>query len=256
MTSAYFCSMQTEWFKDWFNTSYYHLLYDHRNDDEANQFIHHLLQSLNPDTSSRMLDLACGRGRHARFLAEKGYEVTGVDLSDASISFAKTHSGDNPEFFVQDMRLPCRILYFNYVFSFFTSFGYFKNMRDNEKVLEAVNKSLVLGGMYVLDYLNIAQAMKKIHEIQTIEKSGILFETSKYADDRFIRKEIKVTDPGLSEPVYFEEAVGIFSKQQLVEMMEKAGFVIKNIFGDYALNEFEEIKSPRLILVAEKIQNI
>ena len=177
--SAYFCNMQSEWFKDWFNTSYYHLLYSHRDETEANKFINNLLNHLQPSQSSKMLDLACGRGRHARFLAQHGFEVTGVDLSEASIAFAKSHSEENPEFFVQDMRIPCRILYFNYVFSFFTSFGYFKNMRNNDKVLEAVNKSLVLGGTYVLDYLNVSLALKNIHTTQVIEESGILFETRK-----------------------------------------------------------------------------
>jgi SAM-dependent methyltransferase len=248
--------MQSEWYKDWFNTPYYHMLYNHRDEQEANQFIQNLLQHLQPQASSRMLDLACGRGRHARFLAAQGFEVTGLDLSDASISFAKMHNGENPDFFVQDMRIPCRILYFNYVFSFFTSFGYFKSMRDNEKVLEAVNKSLVLGGTYVLDYLNVAQALQNIHTTQVIEESGILFETRKFTDEHFIYKEIKVTDSNLPEPIFFQEAVGIFTKDQLVAMMEKAGFVVRNIFGDYALNNFDETISPRLILVVEKQKNL
>ena len=248
--------MQSEWFKDWFNTSYYHLLYSHRDEEEANQFINNLLNLLKPVHSSKMLDLACGRGRHARFLAAQGFEVTGVDLSEASILFAKSHSEENPEFFVQDMRIPCRIFYFNYVFSFFTSFGYFKNMRDNDKVLEAVNKSLVLGGTYVLDYLNVSLALKNIHTTQVIEESGILFETRKFNDDHFIYKKIKVSDPSLPESFFFEEAVGIFYKDQLINMMEKAGFVVRNIFGDYALNDFDESISPRLVLVVEKIKNL
>lgn len=59
----------TEWYKDWFNSAYYHKLYFHRDEAEAQRFIQKILDYLKPLPESRMLDVACGRGRHARFLA-------------------------------------------------------------------------------------------------------------------------------------------------------------------------------------------
>ena len=60
-----------EWFKDWFDSPYYHILYKDRNFDEAEQFINNLLTFLKPETNSRFLDLGCGKGRHSVFLNKK-----------------------------------------------------------------------------------------------------------------------------------------------------------------------------------------
>ncbi len=67
------------WYKDWFNSDYYHLLYQHRDEDEATRFITKLIEYLKPAAGSTMLDVACGKGRHSKALAEMGYDVTGMD---------------------------------------------------------------------------------------------------------------------------------------------------------------------------------
>ena len=83
--------MDKEWFKDWFNTSYYHTLYKHRDESEAHRFIDHLCAYLKVKKGSKILDLACGKGRHALHLAKKGYQTTGVDLSEESINLSLIH---------------------------------------------------------------------------------------------------------------------------------------------------------------------
>ena len=79
-----------DWFKDWFNSPYYHLLYKNRDDNEARSFMDVLLQKLNMKEGSCILDLACGKGRHSKYLNEKGFDVTGVDLAKESICCALT----------------------------------------------------------------------------------------------------------------------------------------------------------------------
>lgn len=244
--------MHADWFKDWFNTPYYHLLYRHRDQTEASRFIENLLMHLNPGMRSRMLDLACGKGRHALMLANKGFDVTGVDLSEASINSALSFAKPNLDFYIQDMRIPCRVNYFHYVFSFFTSFGYFKSDRENLKVFKAVNQSLLPKGTYVLDYLNVVPALTKMNTESTAEENGILFKTRKFNDQKFIYKEIEVHDPAFSSPLHFEEAVRIYYAEQLSDMLKKAGLVVKDIFGDYQLNSFDQQLSPRVILIAKK----
>src|SRR5688572_19479368 len=103
--------MTATWFKDWFNSPYYHQLYFQRDDAEAAAFIDKLIDHLQPSPRSMMLDVACGKGRHSIQLASKGYFVTGIDLSEDSIIEAKKFETDNLEFFVHDMRLPFRINY-------------------------------------------------------------------------------------------------------------------------------------------------
>ncbi len=87
------------WFQEWFNSPYYHLLYNHRDEDEALAFIRRIIVHLQPPITGRMLDAACGRGRHSRALAEKGFDVTGIDLSFESINVAKESENDKLHFF-------------------------------------------------------------------------------------------------------------------------------------------------------------
>lgn len=100
------------WYKDWFNSHYYHMLYQHRDEDEAMQFINTLIQYLKPAPGSTMVDIACGKGRHSKALADMGFDVTGMDLSAASIEEAKKDEDDHLHFFQHDMRSPFWIHYF------------------------------------------------------------------------------------------------------------------------------------------------
>ena len=115
---------QKQWFETWFNTHYYHILYQNRNDKEAQAFIDNLLAYLSPSKNAKILDLACGKGRHARFIAEKGFDVTGIDLATDSIAAAKKHEHKHLHFQVHDMRETFAENEFDYVFNFFTSFGF------------------------------------------------------------------------------------------------------------------------------------
>ena len=89
---------QQPWYRDWFNSPYYHLLYFDRNETEARVFINRLLEYLHPPASASMLDIACGKGRHALAMAEKGFQVTGIDISPAMIEEARKLEQDNLQF--------------------------------------------------------------------------------------------------------------------------------------------------------------
>ena len=84
-------------------------------------------RNLEPAPGAAMLDLGCGSGRHARSLAARGFAVTGIDLSAASLALARQQAGPAVRFIEQDMRVPFGRRAFDYVFSLFTSFGYFED---------------------------------------------------------------------------------------------------------------------------------
>ena len=110
-----------EWYKDWFNSPFYHKLYFDRDEKEAEIFIKKLVDHLEPKPGSRLLDIACGKGRHSKIMASFGYQVTGIDISPNSIEIAKQYEGPNLDFYLHDMRLPFWANYFHYAFNFFTS---------------------------------------------------------------------------------------------------------------------------------------
>src|SRR5438105_8285939 len=119
-----------QWFADWFNSPYYHLLYNKRDDTEAGIFIDNLCHKLSFRDEAKVWDLACGKGRHSFVLRSKGLNVTGTDLSPESIAFANSHKKDGMDFLVHDMREHFRTGYFDAVFNLFTSIGYFENISD------------------------------------------------------------------------------------------------------------------------------
>lgn len=242
--------MPKKWFQNWFSSPYYHILYHQRNDEEAEFFIDNLCTFLKPAENFQLLDIACGRGRHAVYLNKKGYDVTGIDLSNASIKFAKQFENENLQFYVHDMRHTFYINYFNITFNLFTSFGYFETEKDHVKALKAFNKSLKKSGILVLDYFNSEKIMRNLAHQEVKHVDGIDFYISKKIANGKIIKSISFEHK--NKDFAFKEEVKAFIKSDFERMFEKSGFKVLNHFGDYALNPFDENKSDRLIFICQK----
>ncbi len=243
-----------QWFKDWFNSPYYHLLYSNRDEKEAAAFIDKLVEYLHPAPGAYMLDVACGKGRHAKYLADKGFNVTGIDLSEESIAAARKLENDHLSFFQHDMRLPFRINYFDLVFNFFTSFGYFETRHENENALRTLAHSLRPGGRLVLDYLNSAYVTAHLVEDEVKEKDDVVFDIRReMADGKFL-KQINILDKKQLIRATYTESVSAFTRADFEAMFALQGLVMTDVFGDYHFNNFDEQHSPRLILIAQKPQ--
>jgi SAM-dependent methyltransferase len=243
---------QQPWFRDWFNSPYYHLLYFERNEAEARAFIDRLVNMLMPAPGSRILDIACGRGRHSLVMAEKGYDVTGIDISPAMIDEAKKLERENLHFYVHDMRLPFRINYFNYVFNFFTSFGYFNTRREHEDALRTMSSALKPGGCLVLDYLNVHYVEDHLVHKEKKEMNGVVFYITRWMDEYHFYKKIEIEDETLKEPLEYTEKVSKFSLGDFKDMLAYHGIQLQEVYGDYKLAPYQLHQSPRLILLGRK----
>ena len=245
-------SEEKEWFETWFDSEYYHMLYSNRDTTEASVFIDKLLVRLNLKAGSHVLDLACGKGRHALSLFNNGLKVTGLDLSENSIQAAKKFETPGLQFEAGDMRHIHFPNTFHAVFNFFTSFGYFSEVSDNFLVLKAVHEQLKDNGLFIIDYLNLDQVISAIDENLVENKSvnGVEFEIRKRTDDQFIFKQIHVNDP-VHGTFYFEERVQRIGIEDFKMWLEKTGFELKTIYGSYELEEYSS-KSDRCILIAKK----
>lgn len=239
-----------QWFEDWFNSPYYHILYQHRNYKEAEQFIDNLIRLLKPKNNARFLDLACGKGRHSIYLNQKGFDVTGVDLSPESIAYASHNENERLHFFVHDMRKIFRADYFDHTLNLFTSFGYFENQKDDLAVIDSVYKSLRSGGVFVLDFLNVQKAAAHLipGEVQIIE--GILFKITKAIENNFIVKHITFSDKG--KDFHFQERVKMLTLIDFEKFFSAKKFKIITLRGNYQLEEFNADTSDRLIIIAKK----
>ncbi len=244
--------MLDTWFKDWFNSPYYHQLYAHRDEQEAANFIDKLVMHLQPAKAAKMLDVACGKGRHSMQLASKGFDVTGIDLSSESIAEALKSEGEYLHFYEHDMRLPFWINYFDIAFNFFTSFGYFKTQREHDNAIRSIVTSIKYEGIFVMDFLNVQFASnKEVAETQQ-QIGSTTYTINKWSDDTHFYKKIIVEDVALAKPMQYTEKVAKFTLATFEKMFRKQGLEIKEVFGDYNFGKYDSTTSPRLIMIAQK----
>lgn len=238
------------WFKAWFDSPYYHILYKNRDEEEAEIFIDNLIQLLQPEKNARFLDLACGKGRHAIYLNKKGYPTIGIDLSPQSIAYASEYENETLQFYVQDMRKPFRINYFNYVLNLFTSFGYFDMERDDRAVMNTIYKTLKPQGMVVIDFMNTQKVMIQLKQQEEKTIAGVTFKISKRVENNFIIKHIQFTDKG--KTYNYEERVKMLMLNDFEKYIRDANLKIVHLFGNYQLQPFDVNTAERLIIIAKK----
>lgn len=255
-TNRAFMTQKKYWFKDWFNSPYYHQLYFKRDEAEAERFINRLIDHLMPAPVSRMLDIACGKGRHAILMNSKGYDVTGIDLSEDSIADAKKSENERLHFFQHDMRLPFWINYFDYAFNFFTSFGYFNTQREHDNAARTIAQSLKTGGTFVIDYLNVHYAEDHLIHKSDVTIGGVNYYITKWFDEDHFYKKILVEDDSLQEPIEHQEKVAKFSLGDFTDMLAYHQLQVQEVFGDYDFNHYDVKNSSRMIIIAKKINKV
>lgn len=242
--------MQPDWYKNWFDSPYYHLLYSHRDENEAEFFLSRLISQLKIEAGSKVLDLACGKGRHAIFLHKNGLNVTGVDLSPNNIQEASTVATENLRFFIGDMRDELKEEKFQYIFNLFTSFGYFDQDEDNLKVLKSVYNMLQPGGYFLLDFFNATKLTQDLCVDESKKINGIVFNIHRHSCQQFIEKKIQFEAEGRT--FSFTEKVRLLDFSTLKSMLNATGLQIITTFGSYSLSPFDENTSDRLIILAQK----
>jgi SAM-dependent methyltransferase len=238
----------SDWFVSWFDTDYYHLLYKHRDHSEAQEFMQNIVAFLELKKEDLLLDLACGRGRHAIFLNSLGFDIIGADLSKNSIQQAKQFENDRLQFVEHDMRIPFKTK-FNAILNLFTSFGFFDDDNEDIAILQNIKNGLKPQGVAVIDFMNAKKVVSNLvlEESQLIE--GITFHISRYVENGFIVKKIHFMADN-KEHTYYEK-VKVLDLNKIRSYINKVGFTIKHTFGNYHLEAFDEERSDRLILILE-----
>jgi SAM-dependent methyltransferase len=239
------------WYANWFDTPFYHILYKNRDDSEAQVFMSNLLTYLQPDADAHILDLACGKGRHSVFLASKGFQVTGLDLSQKSIEHASKYATGKLHFDVHDMRKTYKKDHFDYIFNLFTSFGYFQEESENQQAINAMHENLKPNGKLVIDFMNTFKVAGNLKEKETKIIDGIEFKIKRKLESKFIVKTIEFIHE--KKHYHFEERVMGLTLNDFEKYFKAAGFRIKETFGNYNLDYYSKNSSERLILVAEKV---
>ncbi|MBM3163089.1 MAG: methyltransferase domain-containing protein [Chlorobi bacterium] len=249
---------QQPWFAEWFNHPLYLQVYSHRDSAEAARCIRTIIDRTQPQGhhpgSVTILDIACGAGRHALELARLGYCVTGNDLSPFLLETARSEArACNLElsFTCCDMRhLPADNRY-DLILQLFTSFGYFDTEEDDLRVVENVRRLLHPNGSYVLDLINPNHLQRNLVPVSRRTVAGLDVLEERSIGDNRITKKITITPPE-GEPLRFTESVRLFSIEAITALLDRAGFRVASVAGDYLGSLFESERSPRMMLFAKK----
>ena len=238
------------WFANWFDSEYYHVLYKNRDEKEAEFFIENLAEYLGLKKRSKLLDIACGKGRHAKHFNSLGFDVVGVDLSSNSITTAKKEENETLQFFEHDMREIYQENQFDVVTNLFTSFGYFEKDEDEQKAINAMASNLKKEGLLVIDFMNAKKAQDNLiaSEIKIID--GITFNIKRSVSNNHIIKDIHISDSKTKH--HFQEKVKALTLADFSNFITNSGLKIIDIFGNYKLEEFNAQTSDRLILICKK----
>ena len=238
------------WFTHWFDSPYYHTLYKDRDVKEAQVFINNLVEHLQIPKGSMLIDIACGKGRHATYFNSLGLDVVGVDLSPNSIASATKNANSTLQFSVHDMREVYQKNNFDVVTNLFTSFGYFEDNTDEQKAINAMATNLKSGGFLVIDFMNVKKVIANLVPSEQKMIDGITFDITRKVEAGHIIKDIAITDR--AEKQHFQEKVKAITLTEYSEFISNGGLKIIDIFGNYKLEDFDEKIADRLILICKK----
>ena len=241
----------TPWFRDWFGREYL-ALYPHRDRAEARQAVELLHAATGRGSGARVLDLACGAGRHLVELRRLGYRATGLDLSMPMLAAAR-RTADGAALVRGDMRsLPFRASAFDIVTSYFTSFGYFDDERDDLRVLAEIRRVLGAGGWFLLDFMNADHVVANLQkrDRRTVSGVGVVQERRLVEGGRIVEKRITIEAADSAPRRDFVERVRLYHPDELADMLAETGFAPGPRFGGYDRCAFSRF-APRCIVLAE-----
>ena len=237
------------WYENWFGTRYYKLLYRHRDQADARPWVDNILRETGLPQGARVLDLACGRGRHARWFQEAGMQVTGVDLSEESIAEARK-AVPGGHFLVHDIREPVEGRTCDLAVCLFTSIGYFERPEDDQRVVDSVAKVLAAGGWFVLDLMNAARVHMRLVPSEELEIEGVRFRVARTLEDGLVVKRIQVSDG--DDEHHYEERVRAIAPEEVRAMMERAGLQVVRQTDGPDPRPFDAVRSERCVTWARK----
>jgi SAM-dependent methyltransferase len=236
------------WYREWFGDAYA-ALYPHRDEEEARRAVA-LLRRLGPaEPGTRVLDLACGGGRHLPPLRSAGWRPTGMDLSRELLARARRRTAGAVPLVRGDMRrLPLSDGAFGLVAQFFTSFGYFDDPGDDLRVLREVRRVLRPGGHHFLDFLHADHVRRTLVPEDVVEVGGRTVRQVRTLEDGAVSKRIEIEPGGEGPARVYRERVRLYEPGELEAMMEEVGLPVVERRGDYGGAPFGE-DSPRLLLL-------
>jgi SAM-dependent methyltransferase len=239
---------------DWYRTSFdelYPLLYAHRTQKEAIEFLVHLSAKIDLQ-GGWILDLGCGEGRYLHAMSERGFAPVGIDLSAPLLGLARSRLPLVPLIRADMRSLPMRERSFRRVLLMFTTFGYFPTIAEDRRVLSEIARVLVPGGGLVLDYVNARHVRENLVARSGRLVRGMSAEERRWIDPAgpYLWKETRIGPMRDGTRRVYQERLRLYEPGEIEEMLLACRFRIEERIGDYRGRPFDPGRSPRLLLLA------
>ena len=255
-----------DWLDEYFGEDYLTLYYfsEERTAKEAD-FIEKILRAriftentLNQQL--KVLDLACGQGRHAIKLAEQGFKVLGIDYQEGLLDIARKNCAEqakntgNIAFLQGDMRELAYSSEFDAVLNLFTAFGYFDD-ETNHAVVGKIAAAIKRNGIFFQDLANKEYQLRETKPAwERITHNGLKVDnvwtfnerTKQYTHKQWLHKE----NGQIRE---FSHTVRIYDFFEIEEIYSAHGLEILDVYGDYDGNSYDKSSSPRMIVIAKRL---
>jgi SAM-dependent methyltransferase len=243
-----------DWFEGFFDEDYLRFATDRFPAEETAAEADFLVEGLGLREGSRVLDLACGHGRHSVELARRGCLVIGVDLSGPSLDLAAARAaeaGVEVRFERTDMRRIRFDAEFDAVVNMFTAFGYFED-DENRLVLERIAAALVPGGALLMEVGNPVSVFARFEARgwHALSDGTVMLEERVYdaPRGRFETCWTFVHGGGRRERRFSHRA---YTAPELGTMAEAAGLAVERFWGGFDGSELE-MGSRRIVMLARK----
>ncbi|MCP4582798.1 MAG: methyltransferase domain-containing protein [candidate division Zixibacteria bacterium] len=242
-----------DWWEKYFDDNYLKL-YSYT-ESSAHQEVEGVVRMLNIKPPAEILDLCCGFGRHSLVLAQNGFDVTGLDLSERFLAQARQKAETlNVDISLEhsDMRNIEHEKKFDAIINLFTAFGFFNTEEEDLKVLKGVAKALKPDGQFVIDSINRDYV---IHFGQwqrwTVENGTAILE-ERFFD--FFKSRLEINHRLVNHKTQdrkLESSFRLYTLREMLGMFAKVGLALTDVYGDFDGSQFSA-KSPRMILVARR----
>lgn len=242
------------WYKQSFGVDYL-TVYSHRNSEQAKREVGHMIDWLRLPTQAKVLDLCCGMGRHSMSLAEFGFDVTGVDLSEILLARAREIDTTSQVRWLQgDMRnIPLPDECCDAIVNLFTSFGYFEQEQDNKQVLLEIERLLKPNGRWIIDYLNPEVVISNLVPKSERTEKGVTIVENRFVEEAMVKKKIEILEENQTPRIYLEQ-VQLFNLSDFERMLHSTSIVVDKVVGDYTGAQYDAFSSPRMILIGHKTE--
>jgi SAM-dependent methyltransferase len=222
---------------------------------ETSREVEAIVRMMDLKPKAKILDLCCGYGRHSIELVQRGFQVTGYDLSDFFIEKAKKDSVDSGvevEFVKGDMRKLPFDKEFDAVVNVFTSFGFFDKESDDFKVTKGVSRALKKGGLFLLDLKNREYLIRNFQRRRWRQQEDFIMLEDNFFDLFTSRWELTRTlvfENGRKKENSF--SLRMYTFTEILNLLKKSGFILESVYGDFDFREYS-LDSPRMILISRK----